>query len=222
MTETSALVAEHRSATGKGAARKLRAAGRIPGVVYRAGAEATPVALDLRSLERLLAKSDQGINTLIDLSIQGEGAPVSKRVMVRELQRDPVYGQFTHADLYEIDMTERIEVEVPIHLTGKSQGVEEGGLLDHQLRELEIECLPGSIPEEIVVDVSALQIGDSLHVGDLAIPGDIELRTDRDLAVVSVMPPTVAEAEPTEEGAEPELVQDSAGEKGASGEEKSD
>ncbi len=199
-----ALPIQVRSDSGKGVARKLRAIGRIPGVVYGRSQSAVPVSLDPKLLRRALTRSDSGLNTLFELEVEGGGALQGTPVLVRELQRDPVRGDYLHADLLAIDLQQRIDVEVPIHVTGKARGVEFGGILDHSLRELEIFCLPTAIPKEILVDVTELDVGDSLHVRDLALPPGVELRSDADLSVVSVVLPaaevvaTPAEAEPVE------------------------
>jgi large subunit ribosomal protein L25 len=190
---------------GKGVARKLRAGGRIPAIFYGKREGAVPIALDPHTLRRLLEKSDAGMNTLINLHIEGGGALEGKTVLIKELQRDPVQGQYLHADFYAVDLEHTIEVSVPIHVTGRAAGVELGGILDHSLRELELECLPRAIPKEIVIDVSALEIGDSLHVRDLELPEGVTLRSDLDLPVLSVVQPSVSEeATPTEEAAEVE------------------
>ena len=189
-----------REGRGKGAARKLRASGQIPAVCYGRDTESVSVSLDARALERLLTTSDAGMNTLIDLrgtSLEG------KTVLVKELQRDPVSGRPVHADLYAVDLARTVEVEVPVHLTGKAAGVEMGGILDHSLREIELECLPTAIPKELTVDVSALQVGDSIHVRDIALPEGVELLSDPDLSVVSVVAPAVVEEAAPAEGEEP-------------------
>jgi large subunit ribosomal protein L25 len=183
------LVAESRASTGKGVARKLRAAGRIPGVLYGKGRESRPIALDPRALERVLHQSGAGMNTLIDLEMDG-GQQV---VLVKELQRDPVHGLYLHADLYLVDLTQTIEVSVPLHFVGKAAGTEFGGILDHPLREIEVECLPRAIPDQIEVDVSPLDVGDSLHVRDLVLPPGVTVTTDLDLAVASVVLPAAEE-----------------------------
>lgn len=183
------LEASAREATGKGVARRLRAAGKIPAVLYGGGRAAVSLALDASALQKLLHASDLGLNTLIDLSVAGHAELDGKTVMVRELQRDPVRGRFVHADLYEVDLTQRIEVQVPIHVTGKAVGLDAGGIVDQALRELEVRCLPRAIPDEIVVDVSHLDIGDSLHVRDLVLPEGVELVSDPDLSVISVVTP---------------------------------
>lgn len=206
------LVVESRETTGKGAARKLRANGWVPAVFYTGGTAATPVQLDPRLLEASLRNSAAGLNTLFD--VRGAGLD-GKLALIKELQRDPVKGHILHADLYAVDVARKIEVEVPVHLTGTAVGVSlEGGILDHALREVEVECLPRAIPEELLVDVSALGIGDSIHVGDIPLPDGVTLVSDPDLPVVSVVTPAKAEAEEAaeeaaaaeaeaEEGAEP-------------------
>jgi large subunit ribosomal protein L25 len=199
-----ALQIEIRSDVGKGVARKLRAAGRIPGVVYGRTTGTVPVTLDPMLLRRVLLRSEAGLNTLFELQVAGGGELHGKPVLVRELQRDPVNGGYLHADLLAVDLLQRIQVSVPIHVTGKAHGVELGGILDHSLRELELFCLPTAIPKEVTVDVSTLEVGQSLHVRDLVLPEGVELRSDPDLSVVSVVvpaaevTPTPAEAAPAE------------------------
>ena len=130
-----ALVAEVRDATGKGAARKLRAAGRIPAVVYGRGTESRAISVDPKALVQLLQKGGAGMNTLIELSVDG----TAKTVLVKELQRDPVRGRPLHTDFYLVDLDQKVEVSVPIRLTGRAPGVELGGILDHPLREIELD-----------------------------------------------------------------------------------
>ncbi len=222
-----ALTVEVRAGLKKGAARKLRAAGRIPGVVYGRGKPSLSITLDPRVLEKLLKTSEQGLNTLIDLDVAG-GEKAGKRVvLVKELQRDPVRGGLLHADLYEVDLTKTVEVEVPIHLAGRPRGVEMGGILDQTLRVVEIECLPRNIPGEIEFDVSELDIGDVVHVRDLPLPPDVELLTDANLGVAHVVLPAAeeaaeaveAEAAPAEEG-EAAAAEEGAEEKGEARPEK--
>lgn len=210
-----ALNVESRENAGKGVARKLRAAGRIPGICYGKNDSPVSISLDARALRRVLDASDAGLNTIISLT---GGGLEGKRVLVRELQRDPVRGEYLHADLYTVDVTQTVDISVPIHITGKATGVElGGGVLDQALRELELTCLPLAIPDEIVVDVTQMELGQSLHVRDIALPEGVELRSDGDLSVVSVVAASKAEeeaapaegeeleegAEPTEEGGAP-------------------
>jgi len=185
------LKIEIREDNGKGVARKLRAAGRIPGICYARGEASQAITLDPIALERLIAKSAAGMNTLFDL--EGGGALSGKRVLVKELQRDPASGKTLHADLFAVDRTQKIHVSVPIHLTGSAVGVKMGGIVDHALRELELSCLPDSIPEEIPVDVTSLEIGDSLHVRDIVLPEGVTLLSDDDLSVVSLVAPASEE-----------------------------
>jgi large subunit ribosomal protein L25 len=172
------LAVEVREGRGKGVARKLRASGRIPGVCYGGSDGPRSIQLDPHVLDRVITRSAAGVNTLIDL--KGAGLD-GKVVLVKELQRDPVKGTLLHADLYAIDVDRTVEVEVPIHLTGTPVGVEIGG------------------PEDIRADVSALELGGSLHVRNLVLAGGVTLVSDPDLSVVSVVAPRVEE-EPTVEG----------------------
>jgi len=191
-----ALQIQLRDASGKGVARKLRAAGRIPGVVYGRSQAAVPISLDPKLLRRLLTRGAAGLNTLFELELEGGGALQGTPVLVRDLQRDPVKGDYLHADLLAVDLRQKLQVAVPVHLTGKARGVEFGGILDHSLREIELLCLPTAIPKEIQVDVTELEVGASLHVRDLVLPEGVELRSDGDLSVVSVVLPA-AEVVPT-------------------------
>ena len=197
------LVVEAREGSGKGVARKLRAAGRIPGIFYGSKEEPRCISLDSRALKTLLDKSDAGMNTLINLTIEGEKGETL--AIVKEIQKDPVTSRYIHLDLLRVDVTHRIHVAVPIHIAGTAKGVRmEDGILDQSLRELDLECLPRAIPKEIVADVTELDVGDSLHVRDLLLPEDVKLLNDPDLPVVSVVAPTVVE--------EPEAAEEEEGE----------
>lgn len=190
-----ALAVEVREGIGKGVARKLRARSRIPAVLYGRGKEAVSISLDPTRLEKLLHASSAGLNTLIDLDVQGRSDLSGRTVIVKELQREPIRGALLHADFYEVDLTKTIEVSVPIHVVGTPVGVSlSGGILDMALREIDIECLPRAIPAAIEVDVSALEVGESLHVRDLVVPPGVTLLSDADLSVVSVVLPAAEEA----------------------------
>ena len=203
MSETQ-LVVQVREGTGKSVARKLRASGRAPAVIYGQGKDSVPIALDPRQLEKILRQG--GLNTLLDVIVEGREDLSGTVALVKELQRDAVRGGLLHADLFRVDLTQKVEVEVPVHLTGKSAGVELGGVLDHMLREITLSCLPRRIPDSIEADVSALEVGDVLHVRDLALPADVELITDGELAVAHVVTPTVAEDEtPADEAVSAEV-----------------
>ncbi len=196
---------EAREGRGKGFARKLRVAGRVPAVVYGRGREPVAVSVDPLQLASEIKASHAGINTLFALA--GEASVAGRTVMVKELQREPVRGAILHADFLEVNLTERIHVSVPIHTTGISPGVTMGGVLEHTLREVECACLPDAIPDEIVIDVSEVELGQALHVSDISLPEGVELITDVELTLLSVMTPRgVAdeEEEEVEEGAEGE------------------
>jgi len=193
--EENALLVQLRDAAGKGVARQLRRAGRIPGVCYGARQATVAVSLDPRALSRLLTRSHAGMNTLIDLRVEGGGGEIDgKVVLLKELQRDPVSGSYLHADLYAVDLDQVVEVSVPLHLVGTPEGVRlEGGIVDQNLREIELECLPRAIPDQLVLDVSALRLGQSVHVRDIPLPGGVTLKSDPGLAVLSVIIPRVVE-----------------------------
>ena len=191
-----ALLVQAREATGKGAARRLRAAGRIPAVLYGRGRQTLAVALDPRALERILRAG--GLNALLDVTVEQRSDLGTTVALVKELQRDPLRGAITHVDLYQVDLTRAIEVDVPVHLVGKPKGIEQGGVLDHILREVRIECLPRAIPESIELDVSEMDINDTLHVSDLKLPADVRLITDPELGVAHVAVPAAEEAPPAE------------------------
>jgi len=199
--EENTLEVEVREATGKGAARKLRAEGRIPGVCY-GQSQSQPITLDPRALDRLIRRSAAGVNTLIDLKVEGGGDFDGKKVLLKEMQRDPVTSALLHADFFAVDLTHTIDVAVPIHVSGIAPGVTMGGILDQVLREIHLECLPDSIPEGIIADVTELEIGMSIHIRDLPLPANVKLLSDGDLSVVSVATPKAIEEEvPVEEEA---------------------
>jgi large subunit ribosomal protein L25 len=197
----STINVEVREQSGKGVARKLRAVGRIPAVLYGQGQDPVALALEPRGLEKLL--HSEGHNALFDLD--GDETVKGRTVLVKALQRHPVRGELMHADFFEIDARKTITVSVGIHLVGTPVGVSlDGGLVDHSLREIELDCLPRSIPESIDVDITELHLGDTLHVSDLPLPEGVEIRTAGELGVVSVVAPRVEEVEEGVEAAEVE------------------
>ncbi len=203
------LTVERREKTGKGVARSLRREGKIPGVLY-SGGKAESLALSPVDVKRILK---HGENALITLKVGGEKSKDSRVAILRDIDRDPVSGDILHADLFEISMNKPIRVPVPLHVTGTPVGVKEGGVLQHNLREIEIECLPALIPEEIGVDASALGIGDNIHVRELVLAEGIRILEDLDQIVVSVAAPIsdakleqLLTATPAEAGKEPEVV----------------
>ena len=198
-----------RTGVGKGVARKLRQTGSIPAVYYGRGEDPIVLTVGLKDLQDVIERAE-GSNVIVDLKVDGDGAG-DRKALIREIQRDPVGGHILHLDLQHISLTERLVVEVPIVLVGTPVGVKDGGgILEHLLREVEVECLPTDIPSKLEVDVSALNIGDSLHVSDLKAER-VEILTEAERAIATVVPPTVLEeAKPAEEGAaaEPELVKE--------------
>jgi len=199
------IALEIRSGLGKSHNRKLREAGMAPGVVYGGGQDPVAVAFDPRLLEKKIKASHSGINTLFDL--EGDASVANRTVMVKEIQREPVRRTVLHADFLEVDLSVRVNVSVPIHLSGDAPGVVEGGVVEHALRDLELSCLPNAIPDEVIADVSALELGDSLHVFDITLPEGVELVSDEGLSVVSILVPRAVEVEAAapeegEEGAE--------------------
>ena len=182
-----ALTAQSRKETGKGAARTLRRQALIPAVFY--GPEVDPVHLSLnyRDLEKLI-RTGAGENVIIDLAIETGESTLSHRAMLKEIQMDPVKQTILHVDLYEISMDKKIQVEVPITLTGTPKGVSDGGILQQVSRTVEISCLPDNIPDAFELEVTGLDIGDSLHVSDLKIPEGIEVLEEEELTIATVVP----------------------------------
>ncbi len=194
------LSGKRREGLGKGDARKARRDGRIPGILYGHGEKPVPVSVGARDFQ-LALHTHKGGNPIVNLAV-GDGQFTA---LIRDAQYDPVTHEVLHLDFQHISLTETIEVRVPVHLTGLALGVKDGGgILETILRDLEVRCLPTAIPAGIDVDVSALNIGDSIHVRDLSIP-EVTILSDPDATVVTVVPPTVMEEKPAEvvEGAEP-------------------
>ena len=200
------ISAQPRSAAGRNAVKALKRSGFVPAVIYGAKAPAQNLQLNERELARLLGHATSE-SVLVDVQIEGGG---NRTALISEVQHHPVSGAILHVDLHAIAMDELLSVEVPIETTGEAAGVATGGgVLEIILRELEVECLPADIPTAITVDVSALNIGDSIHVSDLKLPRGVTVLNDAELTIVSVAAPTVAEEpEPSTAptGAQPEVI----------------
>ncbi len=190
------LKAKVRKTIGNGPARALRREGKIPAVLYGPKTESILLSVKVRDIEQLLKAGNVG-QVLLNLIIQN-GQETTRPAMIKELQAHPVSGRFLHIDFYEIDLARKIRVGVPVVATGKSVGVEVGGLLQIVRHELEVLCLPTQIPESIEVDVTDLEIGDSIHVEEIELEGDVEIPADVNFTVITCLAPKV-EAEPEEE-----------------------
>lgn len=188
MATIAQLSAEPRAAGRKKAARATRNAGRVPAVIYGHGRAPEALSVGAADLTRLLEKISPE-STIVELGLAG--GPV--KTLIREIQRHPLQDRVLHVDFYEIHADETIRLEIPVHLTGIAEGVRnQGGTLDQVLRTVEIEVLPANLPEHVELDVTALVIGRSLHVYDLAIP-NATILTDRALTICTVSAPRVEE-----------------------------
>ena len=199
------LSAESRTERGKCVARKLRAAGRVPGVVYGHGREPQSLSLVARDLDKLLSGIAAG-STVIELTL----GKATTKTLIREIQRHPFKKQIVHVDFQELVAGEKITVPVPLQFSGVPDGVRlGGGMLDQILHELQVTCDPANIPHHFVVDVTPLTIGHSIHAGEITLPAGVTLETDADATICVCAPPKVeVEAAPAEGAApsEPELI----------------
>jgi len=203
-----------RDKSGKGPARQFRRNGRIPGVLYGQG-ECLLLTIEPEPFLKIL-KSHAGSTALISLAITGAKSKPNRTALLRDFQVDPVEGRVLHVDLFEISMEKAIRVKVPVHVIGGTPvGVKEGGILQHNTRELHIECLPGVLPDAIEVDASPLSVGQGIHLKDVAKQEGIRYLDDQDLMVVSVAVPITdakleslltSQAAGAEGGKEPEVV----------------
>jgi large subunit ribosomal protein L25 len=191
------LKAERREESGKGAARKLRAAGRVPAVLYGHGVGPMAVSVDAKDLFHVLHGS-AGTNVLVDLQVDG----AQHLSLPREIQRDHVRGRYVHVDFLAVRRDETVTVSVPVRVVGESPGVKAGGVIEHHLWELQVECLPGDVPDGIEADVSNLQVGDSLRVADLLPSQGVSVLTPLEESVVAVVIPQVRVVEEVEAAAE--------------------
>jgi large subunit ribosomal protein L25 len=184
-----------RQTSGKGVARKMRALGKIPGVVYGKGETPVAIELDHGHFHAVMRKASSE-NLLVSLSI--DGVKSEKMALIRDVQRDPVDGKLIHIDFQHISMTEKIRVRIPVQLEGVPDGVKNfGGIVNWMVRDLEVACLPRDIPERFVLDIAPLKIHESLHVKDIPV-GDVEIMENPDETIVSIVPPTIIkEATPT-------------------------
>ncbi|MFQ5849833.1 MAG: 50S ribosomal protein L25 [Candidatus Binatia bacterium] len=186
--ETIEIPIEPRAAGSKRTARRLRREGKLPAVFY--GPKTDPVPLQVSREELLNRVADLEGSHLIRM--KSASPLLEERVaLIKEVQLHPVTGEVLHLDFYEVDLTEKLSVKVPLHFVGKPQGVVRGGILQPIVREIEVECLPTDIPEYLNIDVSSLDIGHALHVSGLAMPEGVITTYDSDFTVVTVVAPTV-------------------------------
>jgi len=192
------LKADIRTSTGNGPARRLRQKGQVPAVLYGPKTEPVLLSVNKSDLDVVLKGSSSG-QILFNLVVQDNGETFNKPAMIKELQIHPVSRNFLHIDFYEIDMDRRVKVKIPVITSGKAKGVELCGILQVIRRELEVQCFPLEVPEMIEIDVTDLDIGDSIHVGKIPREGDIEFLDDDDYTVVTVLSPKLEEVEEEEE-----------------------
>jgi large subunit ribosomal protein L25 len=218
MAQRIQLKAERRTGLGSAAVKKSRRAGKIPAVLYGHG---EPQALELSAVELVTAlNAAHSENVLVDLEIGGEASAKKHLALIKEIQQHPIKDKVLHIDLNEIDPNQTIHAEVPVEEFGEAIGVKNGGVLDHLMRHVRVECLPANLPSAILVDVSALNIGGAIHVGELPKIEGVTITNAADLPVFMVHAPRVEEeAAPAAAAAEPEVINQKK-DAGAEGEKK--
>jgi len=208
------LAAEKRTGTGKSETRKMRANDLIPGIVYGLKKEPEMVTVGSREMIKLIHSTGRD-NVLLDLKLGSN----KTKVILKDIQLHPVTDRMLHLDFQRIDMNKPLQVQVPLHFEGKAAGVKEGGVMEVLRRDILVSCLPGDIPSNISINVEALNIGDSLHVSDIAAQ-NVEILTEPERTLVVVAPPTVVKVATTaEEGVEGEEGEVAEGAEAAEGEE---
>ncbi|MDO8643754.1 MAG: 50S ribosomal protein L25 [bacterium] len=182
-----------REKMGKVESRRFRNKGYIPGVLYGKGVAPVPLAVLEEELEQIIS-TEAGMNAIVSLTLEGEKAGGHHVVMMKDYQADALTRAMTHIDFMKVDLTKKLQVRIPIHLTGKCEGVTKGGLVDQSRREIEVKCLPTNIPNELKVDITALDMGDSIHVDDLKLPEGVEVVRETNFTIVSIVAPAAEEA----------------------------
>jgi large subunit ribosomal protein L25 len=208
-----------RTTTGNGPARRLRISGQIPAVLYGPKTDPVLLSVDKIDLEQVFKKGGIG-QVILNLVIQQNGETTTRPAMIKELQTHPLSRNFIHIDFYEIKMDQKITAKIPVVTTGMAKGVEAGGILQIIRRELEVECLPLAVPESIEIDISDLDIGDSIHLGQIHVEGEIEFLEEDDYTVVTVSSPKMEEEPEEEEEAEEEEAEKEEGETPEAGSEE--
>lgn len=203
------LAARVRKSKGKGAARKLRNNNQIPAIFYGPKTEPVMLAVDYPELARVL-KEDRGENVILDLQVKSDQGTETRKAMIKDLLIDPIKNTYLHADFCEISMDKEIRVNIPVRLIGTPVGLAEGGVLQHIRRELTISCLPDKLIDSLDLDVSALNIGDSLHIRDIEFPEGITSSDEGHITIAVFAAPTVAVEEEVEEEEEVEVEEEAA------------
>jgi large subunit ribosomal protein L25 len=193
------LKAQKRGAGKHSVVRQLRIEGKIPAVIYGSDVESQPISIEESQFMQVVRQ--QGINHVVRLAVDG----TEHNVMIKDIQREPLKGRTLHIDFGKVNMNEAIDTIVPLTIEGEAEGVKAGGVLEQQLRELSIRCLPGAIPDSISVSVEKLAVGDSLTVGDLDIPADVTVQHEESDVVLSIVPPR---AQPVDEDTESDAAGD--------------
>jgi len=206
--ELHTVKAQTRHTAGKGSSRSLRRDGKIPAILYGSDIESVSLAVSAYDIEHLFKKISYS-QALFNLVVEN-GKSFEKTVMIKEIQSDPVSHQYLHIDFYEIKMDRKITVTIPIITKGAAKGVATGGILQIIRRELDVVCFPADIPQHIEIDVSDLDIGDSIHVEDIKLEGDKEIPYDVNFTVVTVVSPKMAEEKEAVEGEEAEAEKEAA------------
>jgi len=194
------LKAQKRETRGNSPARKLRREGNVPAVLYGRGKTPTSLAINAHELELVLKDSQAG-QVFVNLDIEAVGR---RQALLKELQRHPVKGAYIHADFYEIDLDRKIRIKVPVTTRGQAKGVEMGGMLQIIRRELEVLCLPRSIPERLEIDITNLDIGESFHVEEIPLEAGVEIPHEVNFTVLTILSGRMAEAAEAGEAAEEE------------------
>jgi large subunit ribosomal protein L25 len=182
MAKNIELEIRNREDTGKGASRRLRREGFVPGILYGKKTEALPLAVASLTLKKIIANENE--NAIIKLT--GGGKASGKNVLIKDWDRDTMTRDPLHVDLYEIDMTKTVRVHVPLEFTGKARGLTEGGIVSPVVRQIEVECLPTDIPDHLTVDVTELGVGDSIHIEDLTVPNNVKKVFHDNYTIVTV------------------------------------
>jgi large subunit ribosomal protein L25 len=202
------LSAQVRNQTGTQPVKKIRNENQIPAVFYGPKSNPTPLTIDYADLEKII-KDAGGENMIIGLEInKTDNTLEKKQVMLKELQVDPIKDRYIHADFYEIRMDQELVLDIPVALLNTPKGVKEGGILQHIRRELTVSCLPDKIVEQLELDVSELDIGDTLHIGDIKLPEGIKAVDEENLTVATVIAPIAPEEEELEEELEGEEAEE--------------